>query len=206
MDAAYVASERQHLRMLARTSDPRLARRARFYLRLEMLAWATFLLAGVLLLPILVVTVGLACAHEARTPESRAGSREVWGCYRFALQQPLNTWPIPDVVELRPEQTSGSVAARSSEMRAYSTRELPPFLHGHWSRRDARSIALQWGNDFSGINATLEASGSGFSGRATTFRDVGDESETSELRLFFVECPRSAAQPAVAPDGASPWR
>jgi hypothetical protein len=44
------ASERKHLRMLTRTSDPRLARRARFYLRLEMLAWATFLLAGVLLI------------------------------------------------------------------------------------------------------------------------------------------------------------
>jgi hypothetical protein len=41
--------EREHLRMLARTSDPAVARRARFYLRLEMLAWTTFLLAGVLL-------------------------------------------------------------------------------------------------------------------------------------------------------------
>jgi hypothetical protein len=34
--------------MLARTSDPALAGRARFYLRLEVLAWATFLSAGVL--------------------------------------------------------------------------------------------------------------------------------------------------------------
>jgi hypothetical protein len=44
------ASERQHLRMLVRTSDQRLARRARFYLRLEVLAWAVFLFAAVLLI------------------------------------------------------------------------------------------------------------------------------------------------------------
>ena len=42
------AAERNHLRMLARTADPALARRARFYLRLELAAWATFLLAGIL--------------------------------------------------------------------------------------------------------------------------------------------------------------
>jgi hypothetical protein len=41
------APERQHLRMLARNSDPSLARRARFNLRLEILAWVTFSLTGV---------------------------------------------------------------------------------------------------------------------------------------------------------------
>jgi hypothetical protein len=43
------AAEREHLRVLARGAEPALARRARFHLRLEVVAWATFLLACVLL-------------------------------------------------------------------------------------------------------------------------------------------------------------
>ena len=42
------APERGHLRMLACNRDPSVARWARFYLRLEVLAWVTFSLAGAL--------------------------------------------------------------------------------------------------------------------------------------------------------------
>jgi hypothetical protein len=40
------AAERKHLRSLARSDDPSLAKRARWYLQLEVLAWILFVLSA----------------------------------------------------------------------------------------------------------------------------------------------------------------
>jgi hypothetical protein len=151
---------------------------------------------------VLGALLGGACAHQGASLIGSRTPNEFAGCYRMNVRRPVNGWPLPEVVELRVEP-SDCLSNQTLTMRAHSSSVLPRH-HGHWKLGVDKDIALHWGTDFAGMNATLDRSGVDLSGRATTVRDVGPDGEASEINLQWVKCPAAAARSAAVAGAGHP--
>jgi hypothetical protein len=72
-----------------------------------------------------------------------------------------------------------------------------------WPTLDGGAI-IRLGTGFFGMSLVVHLRGSGYSGKAATFQDVGYDSQRTSVELWRTPC--DAAEPRVAAGGAAPRR
>jgi hypothetical protein len=107
---------------------------------------------------------------------------------------------VPSRLHLSRASSSCTFAEGSFEALAPIADTDRSTAHGHWLLGADGDLIVRWGTDFAGVELTLRPAGSGLRGAATTYRDVGDENATVDVRLDRLAIPdgQCAAEPAVA--------
>jgi hypothetical protein len=150
----------------------------------------------------------VACYHHVELDEHSPADRR--GCYRLALGptylpnastgRERRFIPNPEIIELTADWYTKE-RIHSGFLVRTPAGSTPWGDNGVWRPTRDGGALIDLGTGFSGLLLVVRRNSSGYSGNASTYQDIGDDSATATADLRPVSCAKMPSNPPLQSDG-----